>query len=80
MSYIGTNDQVVNVLLRKVLTADNYSIFNAGLEFWDNQWEWGAVLRLSIDHLLSTMCGSVVVNRWHCANNSDDSMEAAAWL
>lgn len=36
MSYIGTNDQVVNVLLRKVLTADNYSIFNAGLEFSDN--------------------------------------------
>lgn len=37
-------------------------------------------LRLSIDHLLSTMCGSVVVNCWHCANNSDDSMEAAVSL
>jgi hypothetical protein len=43
MSYIGTNDQVVDVLLRKVLTVDDSSIFNACLEFWDNQWKWGAV-------------------------------------
>jgi hypothetical protein len=37
MSYIGTYDQVVDVLLRKVLTVDDYTIFNACLEFWDNQ-------------------------------------------
>jgi hypothetical protein len=62
MSYIGTNDQVVDVLLRKVLQqtiiAFSMHVWNSGIINENEE----LFLRLSIDHLISTMCGSVVVN------------------